>query len=190
MPGARPLRGRPFLAVPLAALAMSGPVAAQEDGLEYAIKATFLYKFAPFVEWPEGEFASPVSPFTICVTGNDPVARLTDQVVRGQHIGDRPIMISHVAGAETARTCQVLYVGGSDDGSLAALNGVRGAPVLTVSDSALGSAAVAIIRFVVEDNKVRFDIDEAAAAQAGLTISSKLLSLARRVTPRPAERRP
>ena len=43
----------------------------------------------------------------------------------------------------------------------------------------------AIIRFVVEANRVRFDIDVAAASENGLSISSRLLGLARNVRQRP-----
>jgi len=58
-------------------------------------------------------------------------------------------------------------------------------PVLTVSDGANTGAGTSIVSFVVQDNRVRFDIDDAAAAANGLAISSKLLSLARAVRPRP-----
>jgi len=49
--------------------------------------------------------------------------------------------------------------------------------VLTVTDGGRGGD-VGIIQFVMEDGHVRFDIDEAAARASGLSISSKLLSLA------------
>jgi hypothetical protein len=54
---------------------------------------------------------------------------------------------------------------------------VRGTPVLTVTDEAQGSAH-GIIHFVIRGNRVRFAIDDAAAAKNGMTISSKLMRLA------------
>jgi hypothetical protein len=42
-----------------------------------------------------------------------------------------------------------------------------------------------MINFIVADNRVRFEIDEAAARRNGLQISSKLLSLAASVRPAP-----
>jgi hypothetical protein len=50
--------------------------------------------------------------------------------------------------------------------------------VLTVTDESLGRETGGVITFAVRDNRVRFRIDTAAAAQNGLTVSSKLLSLA------------
>ena len=56
---------------------------------------------------------------------------------------------------------------------------MKGKPVVTVTDS--GLKAHGVISFVIEDNHVRFDIDDAAAAAGGLMISSKLLGLAHAV---------
>jgi len=41
-----------------------------------------------------------------------------------------------------------------------------------------------VISFVIDANHVRFDIDNASAAQTGVVISSKLLNLAHAVKPR------
>ncbi len=55
--------------------------------------------------------------------------------------------------------------------------GVHG-PVLTVTDLPAGAAHKGIINFVVEDNHVRFEIDNRAANESGLRISSQLMALA------------
>jgi hypothetical protein len=59
---------------------------------------------------------------------------------------------------------------------------MKGKPVVTVTDSGLKTHGV--ISFLIESNHVRFDIDDAAAAQSGLVISSKLLGLAHAVRQR------
>lgn len=156
------------------------PAAAQEGVLEQAIKATYLYKFAPFVEWPTTVLSSH-SPFVICVIGDDPFADVLDNAVAGQRISGRPIAIRRLS-APSRSGCHILFVAGSQTPS--ALAAVRGAPVLTVTDSEEHEGAKGIINFVVRDNHVRFQIDNAAAAANGLVISSKLLSLAVDVTPK------
>jgi hypothetical protein len=50
-------------------------------------------------------------------------------------------------------------------------------PILTVTDARAGSNR-GIIHFATVSGRVRFFIDEAAAAQRGLSISSRLLNLA------------
>lgn len=159
--------------------------AAPAASLEYSIKATFLYKFAPFVEWPQSAFKSPASPVSLCVVGNDPVAQVLGGVTIDQTAGERRYQVRQIERVERNSGCHVLYVTGSNAQSAAeAIDAVRGAPVLTVTDAARTTTG-AIVRFVVEENRVRFDIDDGAAAENGLSISSRLLSLARTVRRRP-----
>jgi hypothetical protein len=160
----------------LAALAV--PCAAQATPIEYAVKATYLCKFAPFVEWPATAFASRSSPFNLCVLGDDPFGRTLDQAVSGQRVGDHPILVRRLDRMEGAETCHILYAGGSPRLPAAeAVRRVRGAPVLTVTDESRGGSG-GIIQFVLREGRVRFEIDAAAATASQIVISSKLLSLA------------
>ncbi|HEY4265044.1 MAG TPA: YfiR family protein [Micropepsaceae bacterium] len=158
-------------------------MAAPAETLEYAVKATFVYKFAGFVDWPATSFESPSSPVTICVLGSDPVAALIDQAAAGRQVGDRTVAVKYLQIFVRDSGCNILYVAANMPGDAA--NAARGAPVLTVGASPRAEAGGTIVTFVVQDNRVRFDIDDAAAAENGLAISSKLLSLARAVRPRP-----
>lgn len=185
--GRRSVRhGRILSAVCIAVLALASRLAAAApaESLEYAVKATFLYKFAGFVEWPAAAFESASSPVTICVLGSDPVALLIDHAAAGQQIGERTVVVRHLQTLAGVSGCQILYVATSAPAA-EAQNAMRGMPVLTVTDSGGIASARSVVTFVVQDNRVRFDIDDAAAAENGLTISSKLLSLARVVRPRP-----
>jgi hypothetical protein len=147
--------------------------------LEYAVKATYLHKFAPFVEWPSPAAEFPDGNFTVCVVGGDPLGSLLDRAVNGQNVAGRPIVVRRLARVTGNPGCSVMYVIGSAAQSVAdALAAVRGMPVLTVTDGASDPAAEGIINFVIADDRVRFDIDNTAAVADGLTISSKLLSLA------------
>ncbi|MDO8802223.1 YfiR family protein [Phenylobacterium sp.] len=161
-----------------AVLALTTVGAAGAAGsLEAPVKATYLYKLVPFVEWPAGAFASPTQPVVLCLLGGDPFGAVLDQAVRGQKIGARAIVVHRLAKAEKATGCHVLYLSAPRAlGAAEALQSAHGAPVLTVTDQAAGAGAV--VNFVLRENRVRFTIDSRAAAENGLTISSKLLSLA------------
>lgn len=149
-----------------------------DDTLEYAVKATYLYKLAAFVAWPPS--ALPANSFAICVVGNRPFGTLLDQAVAGQTVQQRPIVVRRYATITGNPGCQMMYVAGSDAQPVAdVLAAVRGTPVLTVTDGQ-GDAA-GMINFVLQDGYVRFEIDPQMAAQSGLNISSKLLSLAVRL---------
>jgi len=174
-----------LLFVGLALLGLAAPALAQGTQLERAVKATYLYKFAPFVEWPDQAAEFPSGTFIICIVGNDPLDGLVDRVIQGQEVAGRPIALQRHASISGRPTCSVMLVSAPDPQSSAQiLAAVRGMPVLTVTDGARDPPAKGIINFVVEDNRVRFEIDASAAAANNLAISSKLLGLAARVTPR------
>lgn len=162
----------------LAAFSLAaGVAAARGQSLEYPVKAAYLPKFAPFVDWPQRAFAAPDSAFVICVLGPDPFGPLLDRAAAGQKVGERPVVVRRIAAA--SRDCHVLYLAQQDAQQVRdALKAVQGAPVLTVTDGARQQSAHGVVHFTIKDNRVRFAIDDQAAADNGLTISSKLMSLA------------
>jgi hypothetical protein len=175
-----------LLLLALAALAAASSPAASADAPEYAIKGTYLYKFGPFVEWPESAFDGPESPLQVCIVGDDPFGPQLAQAAQGQRVGMHPIAVRHLEMATRGAPCHVMFLAGSATQSVAeALEVMHGAPVLTVTDGS-DTRARGIITFLLENNRVRFEIDDGAAAQNHLVISSELLRLARVVRPRPA----
>jgi hypothetical protein len=174
------MRTKPFLGIVIAGVALSASARA-DAALEYAVKAAYLPKFIPFITWPEGTFASATAPVNICVLGSDPFAGRLDQQAGALKAGERPVAVRHLTVPDPEASCQLLFMGAGDDPAVVdgTLDAMKGKPVVTVTDSGLKSRGV--ISFVIDANHVRFDIDDAAAAQDGLTISSKLLGLAHSV---------
>ena len=169
-----------FVALAFAATAPSG--ARAQPRLDVAVKATFLYKLAPFVDGPPDPAGSSDGGFDICVVGDDPFGPTLDRAVAGQQIGGQAIKVRRLAVAARDAGCKIMFLGGSRGQSVHdALKAMRGAPVLTVTDE---QANGGVIDFVVEQGRVHFRIDDQAAADDGLVISSKLLSLAVAVNPR------
>ncbi len=169
--------------VAVAAFALASVAArAGDNAVEYAVKGTFLYKFLPFVQWPAA-LSAPNAPLAICILGPDPFGATLDRIAGDQHVDAHPIVLRRVDTPEAAVSCQVVFLGDAPTEG-AALQALQGKPILTVTDS--GAPAPGIVSFAIESNHVRFDIDDAAAARSGLSISSKLLSLARAVKPRSA----
>lgn len=160
-----------------AALLASTSAVAATPNLEQAVKANFLYKFAPFVTWPP-QPGGAGAPFQVCIAGADPFGGLLDSAVRGQRIGDRPILVRRMPRVQGASGCHIVFLGNSEGQPLGEmLRALHGQPVLTVTDEQSG-AADSVIRFVVRGGRVRFAINRASARDSGLTISSKLLDLA------------
>src|SRR5580658_142066 len=174
-------RGNILLAGALLTMLLSQAVKADEGSLAFAVKAAFITKFVPFVGWPNGELAGPDGVFRICVAGRDPFGDLLDRAADRQSIAGYPVAIRRVQVVARSTGCQVLYAAGSPEQTVAdMLAAVRGTPVLTLTDQAADPKSRGMINFIISDNRVRFEIDEAAAEQNGLAISSKLLGLATR----------
>ncbi|HEV2533361.1 YfiR family protein [Phenylobacterium sp.] len=166
----------------VAPVALGWPARAEVGELELAVKATYLYKLAPFVSWPGGIFSGPEEPLAICVQGQDPFGSLLDRAVAGQRVGTHAIVVRRVARLEHGSDCQIAYVGGSSTQSTAqALTATEGAPILTVTDAARGPSK-GIVHLVLNGGKVRFSVNAARAEAGGMGISSKLLALATEVS--------
>lgn len=149
------------------------------------MKATYLYKFVPFVTWPQTAFAASGTPVTLCVVGEDSFGATLDEAVAGQTANGRAILLRRLDRVDRQSGCHIVFASGSPSQPVSEILGaVRGTPVLTFTDAARGNQAKGIIHFVVHDGRVRFEIDEYAAAENGITISSKVLSLAVSVRPR------
>jgi hypothetical protein len=173
--------------VALAVLALAGAEGAwAQDSADVTAKAAFLVKLAPFVDWPSRPSAS--DPFVICVIGKDPFGQVLDRAVVGQSAAGRPIVTRRMARADRDAGCQIMYLGGSlAQSSKDALAAVRATPVLTVT---AGGRAPGIIDLTTGTDPLRFRVDNRAAAENGLKISSKLLGLAVSVRPRAAAAKP
>lgn len=169
----------PMLAcMAFAAWAQPAPPQPRRVSLEYAVKATYLYKFAPFVNWPPGTFASPRQPLRICVAGKDPFGEYLEHAVAGRRFGTHPFEVRRLERLTPDAGCQIVFISRLASQSLReALDAVSGRPVLTVVDS-VEPRGGGIVQFVIERRRVRFVIDTGAAARNHITISSKLLNLA------------
>lgn len=165
-------------------LALTTAASAPNDiPLEYQVKAAYLFNFTRFVEWPSTAFADGGA-FTICVAGRNPFGTALSATIAGESVAGRT-MISRVVH-DARLPCHVLFV---PRGVPAApyLRQVRSAGVLTVGEAGDFLDRGGVVKFVLDNGRVRFDINRDAAARGQLTISSRLLRLARRIEPADAK---
>lgn len=155
---------------------------------EYQVEAAFLYNFAKYVTWPPRAFASATEPFIIGVLGEDPFGDdLVRTIEKEKQVQGRPLVIVRGRTPAEVANCHVLFISASEQPRLAqdlAALQRAGSTALTVGESDDFLVGGGMIRFVIDNSKVRFEINARAAEQSGLVISSKLLSLARN-NPRP-----
>jgi len=146
---------------------------------EYQIKAAFLYNFAKFVKWPPQTFAQPESPIVIGVLGKNVFGGDLERTIRNKTFNNHPFQFKEFHSVTEVTHCQILFISTSEQERLPQIfKDLQGTSVLTVSETDHFIEAGGMINFVIEDKKIRFQINDEAAEKAGLTISSKLLSLA------------
>ena len=145
---------------------------------EYQVKATYLYNFVNFVAWPGGP-AEQQGPIVLCVIGKDPFKGALDRAGETRTSSGRPFAFRQIYDPAAGRSCHVLFVSASESKHLPAiLNAVRAWSVLTVSEIDGFFYQGGMITFLMEGDRVRFQINSSAAGIAHLKVSSKLLQLA------------
>jgi hypothetical protein len=194
---------RILISLAFGALLLQMDVSAATPRSKYETKAGYLLNFAEFIEWPAGAFPNAKSPIILGVVGKDPFGPELDKL-KGKTVNGRTMEIKrfkgalefrgeempgrrqdHLAGKQAKKlaemkSCHILFITSSEKNFLTqTLKPFRGASVLTVGETDSFAREGGIITFVDSENNVQLEINLAAAEQARLKISSKLLSLAK-----------
>jgi hypothetical protein len=154
----------------------------QSNDEEYRVKAAFLFHFAQLVDWPDETLSGNDNSLSLCTLGEDPFRGTLEDTVAGKAIGSRTIRVRHVAKPQDLRLCQIIFLSKAQARNTATLVAdLHNAPILTVGETAGFLEEGGMISFLLEANKVRFEINLNAADSAKLKIGSRLLILAQHV---------
>ena len=154
------------------------PRAQTRKPTEFEVKAAYLFNFGKFVKWP-GSVTSGNETFSICVMGGDPFGPVLDSTVEGEKLDGKKVVIRRIASPVEAAKCRILFISTSEQGRLSSvMSTISRLPILTVSDIDGFAERQGMIQFIMERDRVRFEVNLAAAQKAGLTLSSELLKVA------------
>lgn len=146
---------------------------------EYEVKAAFLYNFGKFVEWPSAAFPNTGEYLVIGVLGENPFGTILDEAISGKTIQGKKLVVKRFTRVKDALNCHILFISSSEESRLTEiLTTLANTSVLTVGEMQEFARRGGMIRFRMENNKVRFEINLAATERAGLTVRSQLLKLA------------
>ena len=170
-----------------------------EVSREYQIKGAFLYNFIKFVDWPEEKMANENNPIIVGIIGNDPFGD-TFEPLKNKLAKQKRVEIKRFKcfeelevnsnetksnpskSLEDLKKCYMLFISSSEKKDLKKIiKCLKSSCVLTVGDMNGFLEAGGTINFIIIENKVRFEINLAAANGCNIKIRSKLLSLAKRV---------
>ncbi len=172
------IRSLVFLCSALLLFAVAAAKAEQYD--EYNIKAALLYNFARFVEWPRQSLPGNKHHFKICVYGNDPYGNRLDALEERNR--NNITVYRHRLLKESITGCQIIFITKTTKGQVVeAISFFKNRPVLTVGETPDFVVHGGIIGLIREQDRIMFEINLAAANEAGLELSSQLLRIATRV---------
>ncbi len=192
-PGARNLLRRVVRLLILAGLvlrassAMGQPApAAATLPDEYTVKAVFLYSFGRYCQWPPGALPGASDSFVIGILGKDPFGETIDKIAAKKTVQNRRIVVRRFATPDDyGGPCQILFVSRSvpPDQQAAVIEKLGGEPVLVVGESPGCAEHGATANFVIDGDRIRFEINIENARRAQLQMDAKLLSLGIPVSP-------
>ena len=172
------LRLAAMLATALLVASITAPATAGAGEVEN-LQATFISKVALFVKWPEGAFASADAPIRVGILGearhDDALTRvLTEAKTRGRSYEVQPVI-----SVEEARQYHILIVNETRSRDLRRIaRDLNGASVLSIARSFPFAESGGILGIEMHRGKVAFEVNNRAAQEANLKISSRLLRLA------------
>jgi len=170
----------------LATVPAADATAPQRSVREYLIKAAILYNLAKFASWPNSAFNSDQAAIRICVLGVDPFGPALT-ALQGKQVGQRPLKTAVIEDVDNVAACHVLFISASETNRLGEiLAAIARLPIVTVADMTPFTAAGGMVRLTQADGRSGLEVNVGAAADAGVSFSSKLLRLANTVDPRTA----
>lgn len=151
----------------------------------YVLKAVYLEKFSRFVTWPEESSMNNLSePFIISVIGKTPLLDNLEQIYSVQKINNKKVEIRQISNLYEIEKSHILVIAESEKKNIQnILSLTKNLPVLTIGETTGFADKGILINFYEENNKLRFEINEAAVLQSPLQMSFYLLNSAKIVNP-------
>jgi hypothetical protein len=160
-------------------MAIDNSVAA-DVSKELQVKCSYLHNFTKFVEWPVGSFAAENSALIIGVCGSDTLRGELEAQVKERSLGKRHFQITRIEKPEDIAGVHLVYIADAPDSLCSQLiAAATSSAALTIGETEEFVRSGGVIRFVLEEGKVRFEINQGSAEAARLKLSPQLLKLAR-----------
>lgn len=144
-------------------------------GQNEKFKALFMYNFTKYIEWPASARSGD---FVIGVLGNSTLTEELKTIASKQKVGTQNIIIKTFSNADEIDNCQILYLPASKSSQIATvLAKLGGKSTLVIGDKAGLASQGAGINYIMDGDKLKYEINKSSIEKKGLTVSSALLAL-------------
>lgn len=145
---------------------------------EAEIKAAFVASFPKYSQWPADMFGDAGGAIVVGALGENAVSREIQRAISGRTANGRPLIFRRISGPDDAAGLHVLFIPAEQQSRAASLLGGRKRGLLTVGDGDDFLQSGGIILMAKRNQKIALEINLGAARKAGISLSSKLLSVA------------
>ncbi len=163
----------------LALVAASSPTVKADQPSDARVKAAFLFKFCGYIDWKKAVDAA--QPLVIGVMGNDEVAAELAAILPGRKVQGRAVAARRLRPADSLDGVAMLFIGAGAHSPARVVGRAEKNGVLVVTEGGDGLLSGSAINFVIENDRVGFEVSLPAAERSGHDISARLLAVARRV---------
>lgn len=173
-----------FLAGLLLLLFCAWPPAsrAQASLPEADLKAAFVYNFTKFIEWPSDRFSRSEDPLIVGIFGDEDFVATLRKLLENKRAHGHPFVVKRLAQDLEAKACHILFVRENENKRFSLVyENIKDLPILTIGETKEFLDMGGMFNFFFEDKQLRFEVNPARAESVRLTISSKLLRLAKSV---------
>ncbi|GHM98690.1 hypothetical protein WSM22_01800 [Cytophagales bacterium WSM2-2] len=163
-------------AVALVVMLASTFANAQDARPMHEIYSMMVFNFVKYVQWPANDASKE---FVIGVVGNNDMFNTLTTWYGGKPKGAKTYVIKKFKDASELTDCQVVFIDRTKSGEFDAINAkVKGKGTLVVTDrNGLGSKG-SCINFKTVDEKLKFELNQAAIEASNLKVASTLTSMA------------
>lgn len=161
----------------LASPAVGGVQSLSDD----EVKASYVYNFLKFAEWPGGALKDG-NLLTLCVMGSDSLGDVLEKL-QGRKVGAHVLrVVKNARLGDDLGACRVLVVGDSLQRRAAAIiKEIGDAPVLTISNIEGFAEKGGCIGLTYRDDRMLFEVNLEALRKKNLQLPAQVLNLAANV---------
>ncbi len=153
------------------------PIGPDPNNSNAKIKATFIYNFTKYIDWPE---KYKEGNFVIGVLGTSSFYNDLTALLSTKSVGKQTFEIKSYSNSESITgVCHILFITADNSAMLpSVIKQMKGKSTLIVTEKSGMAKQGSGINFVVENNKQRFELNKSNIEKYNLKVSSTLASLA------------
>lgn len=142
-------------------------------------QALYIFQFAKNVNWPVEDSDKPI---VVTVVGDKVLSQELKGIVNGKNVGGRKISVNEAVTSSGLSKSDIVFLGESKSSQINQLVAAQSSnKVLIVSGTKGQCAQGAGIAFVADGGKLNFEIHEGNIHKNGLKVTSKLISLGKKI---------